>query len=176
LGRQQHREVGGLLALENAAGVEAGLAVAIGGAGVVAYQSSNPRKLSRMKDSRHRILCSETNKSFPSRREQRITSRDERVDSLFRKARKSSVEFIDCTNVRHMDCAAPDADRVLGQFHDGATGSRGGVKIVGIKEEAKHFGTRNQVVKQLQSLLNKFGGQHGDAGDISAWPVEAGDK
>jgi hypothetical protein len=27
LGRQQHRQVGGLLALENAAGVEAGLAI-----------------------------------------------------------------------------------------------------------------------------------------------------
>ena len=47
LGRRLHRQVGRLLALENVAGVDTGLAVCIGKTGSAGYQAPGPPELTQ---------------------------------------------------------------------------------------------------------------------------------
>ena len=58
LGRSNDRQVGGLLALENAAGVDADLAIGIGKARSIADQTTSRRVLAILIDRRHPLsLC-----------------------------------------------------------------------------------------------------------------------
>src|SRR5262249_34829558 len=84
------RQVGRLLAFENAASVDAGQAVRIGCARSVAHQTAGSGE---SVDRGNRVLCRERDYQIASAVEKCIGADDERADSLLSDGRKDRAEF-----------------------------------------------------------------------------------
>src|SRR5713226_5349187 len=72
LGDLLDRQIDGLLALENSAGVDAGLAVRLHNAAPVAHQAAGGDEIARLKDRRGRVAEGQVDKLFTTANEERI--------------------------------------------------------------------------------------------------------
>src|ERR1700730_2126648 len=82
LGRLQHRQIGGLLALENAAGVDADLAMRVHNTSPVAHQSTARDELTPMIDRRNRMTRGQCDYLIAPGVEKLITTNHEPANPL----------------------------------------------------------------------------------------------
>ena len=88
------RSVGGLLALENPAGVYTGLAICVGDDCSVAHQPANFGKLAQEIDRRHPMVGRQRNELYATVVEERGGSYQERINRLLRKTRKGNINVM----------------------------------------------------------------------------------
>ena len=103
LRRLQHGQVGGLLALENPASVDADLTVRIREAGSVAHQAAGLGVLAQLINRRNFVACSKSRQSIAGEKEMRTTSDDQCACSLPNSGRECRFEVPFTPNRRNPD-------------------------------------------------------------------------
>src|SRR5262245_31011422 len=93
LGRLHHRQVAGLFALENAAGIDTSQAICISDARSVAHQTADFREVARKIDRRHPMVSRERNDLHAAVIGQRARTDQKRINWLPRKARKNRIDI-----------------------------------------------------------------------------------
>ena len=83
-GRLHDRQVGGLFALENPAGIDAGQTISIGNVATVAHQAAGGGELAHPIDRGHRVARRQRDDLFAPAVEERIGADEERADPLLR--------------------------------------------------------------------------------------------
>ena len=117
LRRLQHRQVGGLLALENPASVDADLTVRIRGAGSVAHQAAGLGVLAQLINRRNFVACSKSRQSIAGEKEMRTTSDDQYACSLPNSGRECRFEVPFTPNRRKPDRYPNTTCRCLQLLH-----------------------------------------------------------
>ena len=118
LGRQYDGQVARLLALENSAGVVAGLAIGIRSAGAVADQAAGFGLLAICVDCRHGKTCGQRNKLVAVIEEQGIGGDKKRADPILHNDRESIVNIAfgpdieEPSQQRRIDLSQSRSDRI----------------------------------------------------------------
>ena len=106
LGGLLDRQVGGLLALENSAGVDAGLTVRVGDAAAVAHQAAGRDKLATLIDRGHRVAERQCGELFAAASEECIGADHERAGSqLEPRLRRPHRSRVRCWHRRTWSCS-----------------------------------------------------------------------
>src|SRR5262249_41662845 len=146
-GRLQDRQVGRLLALENAAGVNASLAKGVRKASAVAHQAAGRGEFAPRVNCRNPMSVSQRHKFFAPGGKERSGSNDERVRPLSGKGGKAAVEVAFRAGLENMKFLAESARGVLQVVQL----ARGGQKVR-VNERGYHGRLRKQFVQEPQSL------------------------
>jgi hypothetical protein len=88
-----HRQVGGLLALENATRVKSDLSVILDQARSVTYEPARNYELRKSVHGRNRMTCRECNELLNPAVKKRITADEQRAGSRLNHAHEGSVDF-----------------------------------------------------------------------------------
>ena len=173
LGGLLHRQVGRLLALENPAGVDAGLPDTARTGWLRSSSGRRPRRIRETGRSpaphgaaASAASCSRRLTKNGSGADQERTGprschgREGRLDVAFARWRAARAAAARA-------CEPPPAAPAIWVSALG---------LVGLTKQRHARGRRNQLVQQLQPLWRELRRQEADAGDIAARPVEAGDE
>ena len=110
------RQVGRLLALENAAGIDAGLAVRFGKAGSVAHQAAGHGELAPKVDRGHRVAGRQRDDLIAPAVEERIGANDERAGPLLDHGCEGRVDVAFGAGIQDMELQPQRARRRLQVF------------------------------------------------------------
>ena len=165
------RQVGGLLALENPAGVDAGLAICVGNARSVAHQAAGFGRLTQGIDRRHPMVRRQRNELYarllnngPGPTTSASTGFCARVAKTVSMSR--SVLALRTS----ICCLRAEAAAWTSETKDSVRGN------LGLIEHGNARGSRQQLAQEPKLLCRQLGGDKGDTGDVAARPVEAGDE
>src|SRR5262252_8719543 len=160
-----------LLALENPAGVHAGLAICVGDACSVAHQAAGFGKGTQGIDRRHPMVGRQRNNLYTTVVEQRARTYQQCISRLLGKPRKRRINVADGGGLEDFDFLSEGRGRSLNVRDKGLCGGE-----VGIDQHANAMGSRLQLMQQPNLLCPKLSSDKRDTGDIAAWPVETGDE
>src|SRR5262249_43250647 len=163
--------VGWLLAFENAAGVNAELALPIDNARPVAHQSASFDKLALIIHGGHRVASGKRDELNATRAEQYLRSHQQRIRPLLRKARKDSVDV-------EIGCGAEDVDlppdRRRCRLHLCDRGLP--EPNAGSDKQRKALGSWQELVQEPKPLAHNAHCQISDTCRIAPRLVEASDQ
>src|SRR6516165_10228820 len=144
LGRLHDRQVGGLLALENPAGVNAGLAICVAKVRSVAHQAADLGSLAPGIDRRHPVVSRQRSELYATVVGQRAGSYQKRINRLLRKARKGRINVTAGGGLdEDVDLLSDGQGRSLNVRDKGLCGGE-----VGIDQHANAYGSRLQLMQQ----------------------------
>jgi hypothetical protein len=170
--RQPDRHFGRLLALEDTAGIDAGLAILIPVARAIAHQAAGVGKLAPMIYRGHRVARRQRRHLHATGDPQRIWTDQKGIRPHFHEGRKGRIDLAIRAGGHHVDLP-PDGQTRRLDFSDKGLGDR---RIAGIDERGKARGSRQQLVQEPEPLCSKLNADVADAREVAARPVEAGDK
>src|SRR5882757_5870607 len=101
--RPPHRQIAGLLAAENATGIDAELAILLRDVGPVAHQSAGFGKVTLEIERRHPMLRGQRYDFHPMAGKEAAGTDKQDLGPLFHKARKSRVDVANVTSIEHLD-------------------------------------------------------------------------
>ena len=160
--RLHHRQVGGLLALKNAASVDAGLPITVKKIGAVAHQAPRYREFALLIDRRNAMACRQRRDVIAPTEEERVGGNQPasppRVFALSSKTPRRFHAL--CATRTELQSQAP------GSFED-VLGLALGRRIARVDECGNHRGCWNHVAEELEPLSRQRGGKQVDPGDVA---------
>ena len=171
LGRLLDRQVGGLLALENAAGVDANLAIRLCNAGSVAHQTAGRGVFAPIEDRRYRVARRQCDQLIAPAVEERIGGDKERASALLRKDREGRVDATFAAGLHDMNFFPDGARRCLQVFQLDLS-----IRIIWVHKHSDHRDIGNRLAQHLQALGLQRDRKLGEASNVAAWPAETGDN
>jgi hypothetical protein len=172
LHRLLDREIGGFLAFEDAAGVDAGLVKEVSNIGAVAHQTAGRSGLAPWKDCGHGVAKCQCAELLSAAIEEYVGGDRQRPGAQLNRARKDRVEFALGARMEDMQLK-PKSGRSNLRLSRYRFGLRG---IGRIDDERNGAGVGYQFVKQLQQFRHQLHVQRSDAGNIATRSVEAGNE
>ena len=171
LGRLHHRKVGGLLAFENSAGIQAGLPIHVADARTIAHQTARHSVLAQGIDRRHCVLCRQRNDPIALTFEDRIGGYKKGVDPFSRQRLKGGIKIPPFVDSQHFHLPSERVRHALRDRGFGLAGRRGRVH-----ENTKHLGAWKQIAQQGNPLRHDLAGNKRDSGDVAAGTIQAGNE
>ena len=171
-GRLQHRHVGGLGALEDAARIDADLTIHVLEIGSVTHQPASRYRISVSKSRRNLVARGEGDKLHGTANEKPVWSNEEGIGAVARKAGKGRINLADRRGVNNCDLQP----KSVGGFLYGVQRSLGVGNIGGVNEYGNANGLRYHVVQEPQPLGYHLGDKKIDACRIATGPSKVGDK
>src|SRR5262249_43381829 len=169
--RLHDRQVGGLLALENPAGVYAGLAICVTKARSVAHQAADLGSVAPGIDRKHPMVGRQCNELYATVVEERAGTYQQRINRLLGKSHKGHTNVTAGAGLKDFDLLPDRQGRSLHVRDKGLCDGK-----VGIDQQANAHGCRLQLMQQPKLLCPKLSKNKRDTGDIAARPVETGDE
>src|SRR5262249_12662710 len=160
-----------LLALENPAGVDAGLTVRFLSIAAVAHQTSGRGERSPLEDRGHSVVDRQGGELLGPAIEDCIGADHERAGSQLGQGREDRIEIAFGAGMQDMQLHSEDAGRRLQVSQYGL-----GIGIGWVDERGNDGRRWYQLVRQLQSFRHYLHVQLGHARDVAARPIEASDE
>ena len=172
LRRLHDRQVRGLGALEDAAGIDADLTIRIRNVGSVAHQPADFGIFARRICRGDRVARRQVDQLDTPAGEEGVGADEEGVGPLARKSCEGRIDLAAGAGVEDLDLQPHGAGS---RFHvsQRGLGSRG---IGRIDEHGHTSGSGHQLAQQLQPLCRQLGIEKIDPCQVAARPGEAGDK
>jgi hypothetical protein len=142
-----HRQVGGLRALEDAAGIHASLPKSLRQARPVAHQAAGLGVIAGVIDRGQGVARRQRGKLDAPAKEKGIGANDKGFDTMVGKRREGRL---DATNVPRLGSDDLNTDGRRGLCHLAFHGF--GIRVVGIDEQPDPGGSRNNLAQQSQLL------------------------
>ena len=172
LGRLHDRQVGRLLALEDAAGIDAGLTIRIRDAGPVAHQAAGRSKFAQRVDRWQRVAGCQRDNVFAPAGEECIGNDEKCVGALLGKRGENCVDLASVLALRIRSCCPMLRAAFCTSSNCSAASAR-----VGFRSSSYQWsfcGTK--FVQQFQSLCSESLSAKCHARNVAARPGEAGDE
>ena len=147
LDRLHHRHLGGIFAFENAAGVDADLAVSVGNAGAIADEAAGDRGSAGFISRRNRGLGGERHQFVAPAVEERPRSDQQCTGRVLREASKGIVDFGFVVGLQDPN---RQADRAGRRLDIGLEAHRS--RPIGVDEHRDDFRLRDQIAQKPEPL------------------------
>jgi hypothetical protein len=169
--RLHDREIAGLLAFEDAASIDAGLAVRVGQASGVSHEAAAVDKFARSKNGGDPVLLRQSADSGGGSLEESVAGDDERPHIAFDKTGKGRIEIALVARLCNVKFKAKTTNRCL---HLAGVGRV--TRVVGVDQNTEHGGLGDEVMQEADLLLQQLCGEERNPGDVPAGTVETGDE
>jgi hypothetical protein len=166
-----HRQFRRPVAVENAPGINAELVVPMAKAAAIAHQAASQDVLAECEHRGQRVPGRQCGELFRAPGQQGTGADQDRTDALLRKSCEGRFEVAIGAGIHDDELQAQRGCRRQ-QFGDGGLGVHRGR----VRENAEARSIGYQLAEQLQSFRHHLALQKGDAGEVRAGPVEAGDE
>ena len=171
LGRLHDRQIRGLRAFMDAAGIDADLTDRIPQARSVAYQPAGLDIVAHAIDRGDFVARREKDQLDTPGEEEGIRADEQGLGSLSRKSREPRIDLVDCAGVADLDLQAHRAGRC---FYVSQYGLR--IGIGWIDEHGNTNGLGHQLTQEFQPLRRQLANKKIDSCQVAARPGEARDK
>jgi hypothetical protein len=171
LGRLLHRKIGGLLPLENSAGIITHETIGIGNDGSVTHQTAGRGELALLVDRRNGMLRRERHDLIASADEIGVGADQDRRDLPLRKHHERRIDLALVARIHNVDLL-PQRPR-CGMHVVQLGGNRWSVWV---DEHADQRRGGDQFMQQCQPFAPHLADEDADSGGVAAGPVEAGDE
>ena len=164
-GRLQYRQVGGRLALENAAGVDAYEAIGISNAGAVAHEAAGVGEIPGEIDRRYRVTLRQPDQLLALALQERIVCDQKPTHPLLGEALEGRFNFVCGTGIKNADLEPELAPGVFDVLHFGR-----GARIVRINQHSDGACCGHELPQQLEPLRAERTEKQVDPRYIAAGP------
>src|SRR6516164_1435395 len=171
LSGQLDRQIAGLLALEDAAGIDAENAVAFIGVRPIAHQAASDGKLAAKIQCGKRMARSQHYELRGAIEEEWIGRDQHRVGAQLSQSLERRLDVANSAGLEDDDLLPDGAGRDLKILH-----LRGRKGAIWIEENGDSPGITAQLSQQPQPLRLGFGEERTYSGDVAAWPMQARDQ
>ena len=171
LGRLHHRQVPGLLALENPSDVNADLPIASGKIGAVAHQAAGLSEFAVLVDGRDRVPRRQRDYFVALAVEERIGADQHRSGVQLRCSCERSIDGVLVAREQYMYLLADSARCFLNLPHFGRVSG-----TIRIEEYSDQLEPRNKRAQQANPLTLQHGGKKIHTGHVALGPANAGDE
>jgi hypothetical protein len=172
LGRLHDRQVGGLGALEDVAGIDARLTKTVGDVGSVTYQPTCCDVITLRIGRRNPVVRRQGGQLHAAAGEESVASDEEGIGTLAREGGKGRIDLADRRGVEDMDLQ-PEG---TGNFLHASQCSLGVCRIGRIDQHGNTNSLGHQLMQESQPLGDQLQDEKIGAGRVAARPREAGDK
>src|SRR4029077_791670 len=165
------RQIGRFLALEDAAGIDAGQTICVANAGSVSYQTAGRRERAKLVDRRHRVTERQLGELWALIRKEWIAADHKRACPQLGHGCKDCIEIAAAARMQDMELQPEGAGLRLRvpRYGFGSGSCR-------VDEQGHDSCCRDQLMHQFQSLRSDLHVQDAHAREVAARAAQAGDQ
>src|SRR5262249_1920696 len=171
LSRQLDRQIAGLFALENAAGIDSGRAIGLVRIRAIAHKAAHPNEFTPRVQRGYRMACRQYHALASTIEKDRIPRDQERIGAHLGEPRKSGIDIANGAGIEDIDLLSDAASGGLNVIH-----LYFGIGRAWVHENSDRRGVGPQLPQQPQPLRLEVENKRAYARDVAAGAIEAGDE